>query len=144
MFQYFPKYPGVAIAYAISVASPLVAWLVALYLTRNHYGARLRFRRTTAWVVVFFYCVWGIALCIELFWPPWPFGRAWFALALFESFLLGTAISLSGFLVQRARKASTSDFSHSCPGCGYSLTGSTSARCPECGRPLSEEGEGGG
>ncbi len=28
---------------------------------------------------------------------------------------------------------------HTCPGCGYNLTGNTSGRCPECGQDIPEE-----
>ncbi len=91
-----------------------------------------------------FYSLCAIALFVEMLWPPRLSGPTWWGLIVLENVLFATGIWVAYSIVVRARKASTMQFAGSCPGCGYSVKGSPSARCPECGYLLSEASDGAG
>ncbi len=128
-----PHDPRVAIAYALSLAAPLVAWLVAIRITRVHHNARLRLRRRRQWVVAAYYLVLIMVVLSELAWPPASWGLRWQVLVAIRAVLLGAGLLVGYSVYNSARKILRSDFSSACPGCGYDLRGDLAHGCPECG-----------
>ena len=124
----------------ISVLAPLIGWLIALFITRTHFEARTRVRRSLQWFVLAYYGALFAILFVELTWPLGWFGPFYTVRSLAYSAVFGSGLWVSYLFVHRAQKIVRSDFSECCPKCGYSRLHVSAARCPECGHSFTSTG----
>ena len=118
----------------VSILAPLLGWFIALYITRSHFEARARVRRSLQWFVLAYY---GALLAITLIEMTWPLGwfSPWYTFrSLAYSSVLAGGLYLGYLFVHRAQKIARSDFAGFCPQCGYSRGHTSTARCSECGQ----------
>ena len=123
------------IAMALFAIAPLLGWISALYITRQHVRARARLRRPAKLILSTYYALFGAAFVIDRLLPV----NSWHARSNFAAvlgILNGGGIAVAFTLVYVARKIRKLDLSGSCPACGYELKGIQSSKCPECGNAL--------
>ena len=121
--------PRVTAYYIITALSPLIGWLIALYITRTHFEAKARLRRQLQWLVLAYYgALFAVILTRPGMWSSW-----WTVHSLAMAAVFAYGLSVAGLFIKRAQKIARTDFSEFCPKCGYSLLYGPVARCPECG-----------